>query len=135
MVVSMLRFAAPWRRLAMQAHALIRQFLELCTAHEPPPGRICSCGDVTPVQFREASNAQRAEAFADAELDELCLETELGCASLLENPFGGDVYLDEGLLLYPHLVVCPKTFSGPAGECYRISTRDLMDGGDLRARR
>lgn len=137
----------------MKAQALIRQFHALFTAHEPLAECICSCGDanhvrlqlfraegrpvlailpealeLTPDQFREAANAKHVEAFTDAELDELCLETELGCTNLLENPFGGDVYFEESLMLYPHLVVCPKMFGGKEGECYRISTREIIEG-------
>ncbi len=137
----------------MKAHALLRQFLELFTAREPLTERICSCGDanhvrlqlfriegrpvlaivpealeLTAEQFREASGAQRVEPLSDAELDEICLETELGCTNLLENAFGGDVYFDESLMLYPSLVVCPRMFGGKEGECYRIVTRQLMEG-------
>ena len=137
----------------MKAHQLLRQFLELFPAREPLTERICSCGDanhvrlqlfrvegrpvlaivpealeLTPAQFAEAAGDKRVEDFSDRELEEVFLETELGCTNLCENPFGGDVYLDEALLLYPRLVVCPRMFGGKEGECYRINTQQMLDG-------
>ncbi len=137
----------------MKAQALIRQFLELYTAREPLTERICSCGDanhvriqlfrlegrpvlaivpeaveLTPAQFADAAGVHRVRPLSDAEMDEIFLETELGCTSLLENPFGGDVYFDESLVLYSQLVVCPRMFGGREGECYRIRTQALLDG-------
>lgn len=137
----------------MKAQGLIPQFLELYTAREPVTEPICSCGDANHVriqlfrlegrpvlaivpealelsasQFAEAAGVHHTEPLSDAEMDEIFLETELGCANLLENPFGGDVYFDESLLLYPQLVVCPRMFGGREGECYRIHTQQLLEG-------
>lgn len=136
----------------MNVQALVRQFLHFYTAREPLTERLCSCGDanhvrlqlfrvdsrpaiviapealeITPEQFRETAGASYVEPFTDAELDEICLETELGCPSPLENPFGMDVYFDESMVLYPNLVICPKMFGGKEGECYRIQTQQLLD--------
>ncbi len=135
----------------MNAQGLIRQFFELYTAREPVAEHICSCGDANHVriqlfrlegrpvmaivpealelsasQFAEAAGVHHVEPLSDAEMDEIFLETELGCTSLLENPFGGDVYFDESLLLFPQLVVCPRMYGGREGECYRIRTQQLL---------
>jgi prolyl-tRNA editing enzyme YbaK/EbsC (Cys-tRNA(Pro) deacylase) len=127
--------------LAPYAHAHLR--------NEP----LCSCGDsnhvrillfraagrpitvivpeaaqLTPQQMGGALGGQRVEPLREEEMDAIFEETDLGRSEPFSNPFGADVYLDESLILYPTLVFCPRMFGGRAGECFRVPTRDLLDG-------
>jgi len=79
-------------------------------------------------EVRAALGDPRIEPLTETELDAIYTETDLGRDEPFSNPFGTTVYFDESLILYPTLVFCPRMFGGSEGECFRVPTRELLDG-------
>jgi len=81
--------------------------------------------DLPSAQLGRAIPGAQVEPMAEAELDAIFTETELGRMHPFENPFGTAVYMDHNLSQFDTLVFCPKMFSGKKGECFRVPTKDF----------
>jgi len=83
--------------------------------------------DVTAEQLGQAIGGGKVECLAERDLDVIFADSELGHMEPFENPFGANVYCDEGLLTWKELVFCPRMFFGQRGECFRAPTREFLD--------
>lgn len=82
--------------------------------------------ELTAVQMRRALPEAHVDPLAAEELDAVYADGELGHMLPFENPFGANIYLDQNLLQFETLVVCPRMFGGRKGECFRVSTREFQ---------
>lgn len=131
----------------------LRNYLQQVSAHKLSNEFLCTCGDpnharvvllrvdgrpavviipegaqLTLDRFRAAAGCRHVEPLGETELDEIYAPSELGFSHPFENSFGTDVYLDETLMAFRELVFCPRMFDGAPGECFRVPTRELLEG-------
>lgn len=105
-------------------HVRIRHFR---VSGQPAAAVIPEGAALTAADFGEALGMTDVQPLMDAELDEVCSETELGRTQPFDNPFGTAVFCDESLLPFSDLVFCPRMFFGERGQCFRVPTQEFLD--------
>jgi hypothetical protein len=83
--------------------------------------------ELSAARLSQALAGAHVEPIPEAELDAIFPETEMGRTGPFENPFGAAVYLDENLLQFDTLVICPRMFSGLKGECFRVPIVEFQE--------
>ena len=82
--------------------------------------------ELSAAQLARAIPGAQVQPLDAAELDAVYAESELGRMQPFENPFGATVYLDQNLMQFETLVVCPRMFGGQKGECFRLPTKEFV---------